>query len=483
MGYTKRIMAKRFYVTTPIYYVNDKPHIGHAYTTIAADVLARYYRQQGYEVFFLTGTDEHGDKVAESAEAAGVAVQDFVDQNAKEFADTFAQLNISQDIFMRTTLREHEQSVKVFMEKLHAHDALYQGEYEGLYCRGCEDFYTEKDLVDGLCPIHKKPPEVVKEKNWFFKLEQYLPQVQQLIESGEMVVAPAHRRNEVMGLFKQDLKDFSVTRERVQWGIDFPPDPSQKIYVWVEALQNYISAIGYGRDEAEFTKWWPADVHLMAKDIIKFHAIYWPAMLLAAGEEPPKQVFAHGFFSLNGQKMSKSLGNVIDPNDLVKEYGSDATRYLLLSQFPFGQDGDIKAELFTEKYNADLANNLGNLVSRTLNMIEKYADGKIPQDVESPIFFDEVKNNIEQLAFDEALKGIWRTIDDVNHMIDDVKPWALAKDESKRHELEKHLGALVRFLADLIPYIEPFMPETAAKIAGAIAAAKITKGEPLFQRK
>lgn len=476
-------MAKRFYVTTPIYYVNDKPHIGHAYTTIAADVLARYYRQQGYEVFFLTGTDEHGDKVAESAEAAGVAVQDFVDQNAKEFADTFAQLNISQDIFMRTTLREHEQSVKVFMEKLHAHDALYQGEYEGLYCRGCEDFYTEKDLVDGLCPIHKKPPEVVKEKNWFFKLEQYLPQVQQLIESGEMVVAPAHRRNEVMGLFKQDLKDFSVTRERVQWGIDFPPDPSQKIYVWVEALQNYISAIGYGRDEAEFTKWWPADVHLMAKDIIKFHAIYWPAMLLAAGEEPPKQVFAHGFFSLNGQKMSKSLGNVIDPNDLVKEYGSDATRYLLLSQFPFGQDGDIKAELFTEKYNADLANNLGNLVSRTLNMIEKYADGKIPQDVESPIFFDEVKNNIEQLAFDEALKGIWRTIDDANHMIDDVKPWALAKDESKRHELEKNLGALARFLADLIPFIEPFMPETAAKIAGAIAAAKITKGEPLFQRK
>ncbi len=474
---------KKFYVTTPIYYVNDKPHIGHAYTTIAADVLARYHRQKGEDVFFLTGTDEHGDKVAASAEQAGLPVQQFVDKNAEEFEQAFANLDISHDIFMRTTLREHEQSVKVFMEKLHAAGALYQGEYEGLYCRSCEDFYTEKDLIDGLCPIHKTKPELVKEKNWFFKLSEYVPQVKALIESGELAIGPAARKNEVLGLLKQNLPDFSVTRERVTWGIEFPPDPSQKIYVWVEALQNYISAIGYGRDEQEFQTWWPADVHLMAKDIIKFHAIYWPAMLLAVGERPPRKIFAHGFFSLNGQKMSKSRGNVIDPNDLVQQYGSDATRYLLLTQFPFGQDGDIKEELFTEKYNADLANNLGNLVSRVLNMIERYAEGKIPQDVESPIFFDEVNEHIERLEFDEALKTIWQAIDQANHLIDDAKPWELAKDPGKRTDLERHLSELAKFLSDLVPVLEPFLPRTADSIAGALVAAKITKGKPLFERK
>ncbi|MFZ6036309.1 MAG: class I tRNA ligase family protein [Patescibacteria group bacterium] len=476
-------MAKRFYITTPIYYVNDRPHIGHAYTTIAADVLARYYRQREYDVFFLTGTDEHGDKVAESAEKAGQSVQAFVDHNAGEFSKAFANLEISHDIFMRTTLKEHAAAVKIFMEKLHAHGALYQGTYEGLYCRGCEDFYTEKDLIDGLCPIHKQKPEVVKEKNWFFKLTQYLPEVQRLIQDNVLVVEPASRRSEVLGLLKQDLKDFSVTRERVRWGIDFPIYPTQKIYVWVEALQNYISAIGYGQDQNQFMKWWPADVHLMAKDIVKFHAIYWPAMLLAAGEKLPKKIFAHGFFSLNGQKMSKSLGNVIDPNDVVREFGPDATRYLLLSQFPFGQDGDIKQELFKEKYNADLANNLGNLVSRVLNMIEQYCGGRIPRDVESPIFLDEVEAHIERLAFDVALKKMWAAIDDANHMIDDQKPWVLVKDPAQREALELLLSQLARFLLDLVKVLEPFMPNTAAQIVGAFSAEKITKGTPLFMRK
>lgn len=475
-------MANQFYITTPIYYVNDKPHIGHAYTTIAADVLARYYRQKGDEVFYLTGTDEHGDKIAESAAKNNMDVEKFVDQNAAEFQKTFANLKISNDIFMRTTLREHNESVQIFMKKLHEAGALYQGEYEGLYCRGCEDFYTEKELVDGLCPVHKVKPELVKEKNWFFKLEEYLPKVEHMIEWGEMTVEPEHRKNEVLGLFKQGLKDFSVTRERVKWGLDFPIDNSQKIYVWVEALQNYISAIGYGRDEEQFNKWWPANIHLMAKDIIKFHAIYWPAMLIAAGEKPPRKIFAHGFFSLNGQKMSKSLGNVIDPNAMVEEYGVDATRYLLISQFPFGQDGDIKESLFKEKYNADLANNLGNLISRVFNMIEQYCDGRIPKQLPSPIYLEMIGEKIEQLEFDEALKNIWQAIAKANQMIDENEPWKMAKDESKKEELNELLSKLASFLSDLVPLLSPFMPDTAASIVGGLNAAKITKGEPLFKR-
>lgn len=473
---------KKFYITTPIYYVNDKPHIGHAYTTIAADVLARYYRQKDYDVFFLTGTDEHGDKVAESAVKNGVDIQEFVDKNAEGFQRSFKNLNISYDIFMRTTDPKHAESVNIFMEKLKEVDALYQGEYEGLYCTGCEDFLTEKELVDGKCPVHNKEPEVVKEKNWFFRLEKYLPEIKKLIESGKIKVMPEARKNEVLGLIKQELKDFSVTRERVKWGLDFSVDPSQKIYVWVEALQNYISAIGYGRDKNNFKKWWPADVHLMAKDIIKFHAIFWPAMLLAAGEKLPKLIFAHGFFSLDGKKMSKSLGNVIDPNELIEEFGVDATRYLLLTQFPFGQDGDIKRSMFKEKYNADLANNLGNLVSRVLNMIEKYTDGKIPKQVESPIYLETIGEKIEKLQFDEVLKEVWQTIAKANQTIDENEPWKMAKDPDKQIALEDLLSDLASYLYDLAAAIKPFMPHTADKIVGSLSSEKITKGEPLFNR-
>ncbi len=462
--------------------MNDKPHIGHVYTTIAADVLARYYRQKEYDVKFLTGTDEHGDKVAESAKEQGIDVKEFVDSNAKAFEDAFQKLDIEYDVFMRTTSPEHNESVQIFMKKLHDAGALYQDEYVGLYCRGCEDFYTEKDLEDGKCPLHNVAPEEVKEKNWFFKLEEYLPKVQKLIETDKIVVKPESRKNEVLGLFKQGLKDFSVTRERVKWGLDFSIDTDQKIYVWVEALQNYISAIGYGRDEKEFDTWWPADVHLMAKDIIKFHAIYWPAMLIAAGIKPPKVIYAHGFFSLDGKKMSKSLGNVIDPNELVDEFGVDATRYLLLSQFPFGQDGDIKRSLFKEKYNADLANNLGNLVSRVTNMIEKYTDGVIPKDVKSPIYFEHVGERIEKLEFDMVLRELWQAVDTANGIIDKNEPWKLAKDESKRGQLEKVLSELANFLLEFAAAIRPFMPTTAAQIIGQLESEKITKGEPLFQR-
>ncbi len=473
---------KKFYITTPIYYVNDKPHIGNAYTTIAADVLARYYRQQEYEVFFLTGTDEHGAKVAQSAGRAGLSSQDFVDQNSELFKKSFTALDISNDYFVRTTDERHTVAVQKFMKLLYGQGDIYEGTYEGLYCVGCERFITEKELVDGHCPYHNAPPEKVSEKNYFFKLKKYLPAVQKKIENDTIRILPASKKKEVLGLFKQGLDDFSVSRENVDWGIPLPFDKKQKTYVWVEALQNYISAIGYGDNEKEFKKWWPADAHLMARDIIKFHCIYWPALLLAADLPLPRLIFAHGFFSIDGKKMSKSLGNVIDPSALVGQYGVDATRYLLLSQFPFGQDGDIKESLFKEKYNADLANNLGNLVSRTLNMIEKYCDGILPKQQPPILYLKPIGNLIERLEFHQALQNIWQAVDKANRFIDEKKPWDLAKLEEQREELEKTLAQLVGFLYELINVLRPFMPQTAEIITGGLAAKRVTKGDPLFKR-
>ncbi len=473
---------KKFYITTPIYYVNDKPHIGHAYTTIAADVLARYYRQKEQEVFFLTGTDEHGAKVAESAAEVGMEPQKFCDINSEKFKQVFEALDITHDYFIRTTSERHAIGVKKFLQKLYDNGDIYEGTYEGLYCVGCEKFITEKELVDGQCPEHKKVPDHVSEKNYFFNLKKYLSEVQRLIEADRISVKPAARKKEVLGLFKQGLDDFSVSREKVEWGISLPFDETQKTYVWVEALQNYITAIGYGDNEAYFEAWWPADVHLMAKDIIKFHAIYWPALLLAAGLPVPKIIYAHGFFSLDGQKMAKSLGNVIDPSDLVAEFGVDATRYLLLSQFPFGQDGDIKRSLFKEKYNADLANNLGNLVSRVLNMLEKYCDGTIPREEESPIYLAHIDEKIERLEFDVALRELWQAVDKANLIIDESKPWDLAKDSRSRGRLEIILSQLAAFLLDFAATVRPFMPSAAAQIIGSLESKKITKGDPLFKR-
>ncbi|MBU0597903.1 methionine--tRNA ligase [Patescibacteria group bacterium] len=475
-------MSKKFYITTPIYYVNDKPHIGHLYTTIAADVLARYYRQNDYEVFFLTGTDEHGAKVAESAKESGLEPKAFTDQNSQLFRDIFKKLDISLDYFIRTTDARHEESVKKFIQKLYDQGDIYEGKYEGLYCVGCEKFITKKELVNGHCPDHKKPPENLTEKNYFFKLKKYLPEVERLIIKDKILIRPDSRKSEVLGFFKQGLDDFSVSREKVEWGIPLPFDAKQKTYVWVEALQNYISAIGYGDNEKDFKKWWPADVHLMARDIIKFHCIYWPALLIASGLEVPKQVYSHGFFTVNNQKMSKSIGNVIDPYTMVEQFGVDATRYLLLSQFPFSQDGDIKASLFKEKYNADLANNLGNLLSRVFNMLEKYCDGKIPQQVASPIYLAPVRELIENLKFNEALREMWQAIDKANKIIDENKPWQMAKDASNRKKLDEILSQLASFLLELVVYIRPFMPSTAATIVGSLESEKITKGEPLFMR-
>lgn len=472
-------MSKKFYITTPIYYVNDKPHIGHAYTTIAADVLARWHRLQGEEVFFLTGTDEHGDKVAESAKKYGQEVLEFVNTNAKKFRQTFDNLNIQYDIFMRTTKPEHEASVKIFMEKLNKAGALYQGVYQGLYCPSCEDFYTEKDLLDGKCPVHLIALKMLEEKNWFFKLKKYLPAVKKVIENGKLEIAPETIKKEVLGLFKQGLKDFSVTREKVEWGLDFSIVPGQKIYVWVEALQNYISAIGYGRNLENYQKCWPADLHLIGKDIIKFHAIYWPAMLLAAGEKLPKKIYAHGFFSINGQKMSKTLGNVIDPNEMVKKYGVDATRYLLLSQFPFGQDGDIKAEKFDEQYNAFLANGLGNLVSRVAKLIEQ-SGGKLKDKLkESDQLFKKFSSSLRKLEFTEAIAVFEAEINNLDDELQEERPWEKAVNDKNRLTFLQE--ASEKILA-ITKAIEPFLPETSLKIKKKFTAPRITKGKPLFPR-
>ncbi|MFA6908672.1 MAG: methionine--tRNA ligase [Patescibacteria group bacterium] len=470
-------MSTKFYITTPIYYVNDKPHIGHAYTTIAADVLARYHRLKGDDVFFLTGTDEHGSKVAESAEKAGMDPQAFCDQNSALFEDAFKGLNISHDIFMRTTSDRHKKSVQMFMQKLFDKGDIYEGVYEGLYCTGCEKFLTEKELVNGMCPLHNRPPEQVKEKNYFFKLSTYLKNVRKLIETGKIVVGPESRKKETLGLFDQGLEDFSVSRERVTWGISLPWDSSQKTYVWVEALQNYISAIGYGDDQAAFEKWWPADVHLMAKDILKFHAIYWPALLLAAGLEVPNLIFAHGFFSLNGTKMSKSLGNVIDPNDLVKKYGVDATRFLLLSQFPFGQDGDIKESEFTTQFNAHLANGVGNLTARVATLIDQ-SGGVIEKNEYSELALATFAH-IEKLAFHEALQGILDEVHKADDRLSKEKPWEKPTDDADRLKL---LGEIAGVIMSIGHALAPFMPDISEKIISHFSQSKITKINPLFPR-
>ncbi|MDZ7798581.1 MAG: methionine--tRNA ligase [Patescibacteria group bacterium] len=481
-------MKKRnkFYITTPIYYVNDKPHIGHAYTTLAADILARYYRDKlGEEnVFFLTGTDEHGTKVAESALKEDKTPQEFADEVASLFKKTWKNLNIDYNDFARTTDKKHEESVDIFMKKLKEAGAVYEKEYEGLYCPGCEKFITKKELVNGKCPDHNRKPDKVKEKNYFFKLSKYADQVKEKIEKGEMKIKPEGRKNEIISLIDQGLEDFSISREKVKWGLALPFDKKQTVYVWVEALQNYISFIGYGHDEKKFKKWWPADVHLMAKDILKFHALFWPALLIATGEEVPHEQFVHGFFTINGQKMSKTLGNVIDPNEMVKKYGVDATRYLLISQFPFGSDGDMDEKRFHDKYNADLANNLGNLVNRVTNMIEKYCKGKIPEFVKSPRSLEKVTKLIEDYSFDQALLEIMKTVTWANQQIDKNEPWQLAKSDEKKDEenLNKLLSSLASLLCHIAKALKPFMPNTSAKITNLIVCDKITKSEALFPR-
>lgn len=470
----------KFYITTPIYYVNDKPHIGHAYTTIAADVVARLHRLLGDDVFFLTGTDEHGAKIAQAAEKQGLSPKEFVDENSAKFSFAWDQIGIAPDKFIRTTDEEHEVAVGKFLEKLKSSGKLYEGEYEGLYCVGHEAFIKETELVNGLCPEHKTKPEHLKEKNWFFKLSEYQKILEDRISNDDFVIRPETRKNEILSFIRSGLEDIAISRPNVKWGIPLPWDPDQTVYVWVEALFNYCSAIGYGADEENFKKYWPADAHLMAKDIIKFHCVIWPALLLAIGEEIPKKIFAHGFFTVDGQKMSKTIGNVIDPNDWVEKYGADAVRYFLLREVPFGQDGDVSEEKLIGRFNGDLANGLGNLFSRVMNMIEKYLDGDIGEFIKSPKDLTAASDAFYNFDFSEGLAAIWKEIAWANQLIDKSKPWELVKTEPEKvKELLLNLSAL---LYDIALKLSPVMPETAQKIKSVLESGEIKKPEPLFQK-
>lgn len=462
----------KYYLTTPIYYINDRPHAGTAYTTVAADVIARYHRSRGDETFFLAGTAEHGAKIAARAEKEGLSPADFCDRNAQYFIDAWQTLAISYDDFIRTTQARHTEAVNVYFTKLKASGKLYEKDYQGLYCVGCESFKHEKDLVDGLCPDHQVAPDVVTERNWFFRLSDYADQIEQLIVDGALRIEPDSRRNEVLSFIRQGLEDIAVSRSRakVPWAIPLPWDDTQVIYVWCEELFNYCSAIGYAIDQARFAAWWPANVHIVGKDILRFHAVIWPALLLAIGESLPAQIYAHGHFTVNGQKMSKSLGNSIDPRELAREFGSDGARYLLLAQMPFGADGDIKTSQFVTQYNADLANGIGNLASRVLAMVEKYCAGAVPtvapEDWQAELvsMWQRYDQAFERLALDQAIAILKELTARCDAFIEQRKPWQLAKDPAQHPQLEATLATLLEAVRQVGLMSWPIMPTTGSAL-------------------
>jgi methionyl-tRNA synthetase len=478
-------MDKKFYVTTPIYYVNDAPHIGSAYTTLAADIIARYYRQKlGKEnVFFLTGTDEHGQKVAQSAKEAGLTPQKFADSVIPKFKDAWKLLNIGYDFFIRTTDPRHEKVVSELLQKVYDSGYVYLGTYEGPYCVGCERFYKESELVDGRCPLHpNKEISHQKEKNYFLKLKELVKdKVLPKLKAGEYNILPEERKNEILSRIEQGVEDVSVSREGVTWGTPVPWDKTQTVYVWIDALVNYYSATRFLEGKGKF---WPADLHLMAKDILWFHAVIWEALLIAAGIELPKTVFAHGFFTVDGQKMSKSLGNVITPKQLVDRYGVDGTRYLLISAVSFGSDGDISLKDFDTKYNADLANGLGNLVSRVAKMSEStegyfYKNGG----KEVPSLFNDVEAEMLKFRFDNALSIIWGAIKGTDEYLSRERPWVKdLSDENQKLSKFVNLTTAIENILAVAFCLKPFLPETAEKIEKQFKGPKIKAEAPLFPR-
>jgi methionyl-tRNA synthetase len=460
----------KFYVTTAIDYINARPHLGHALEKIGADVCARYRRLCGDEVFFLTGTDEHSLNVQRQAEAEGVSPREFCERMIPAFTGAWARLGISYDGFIRTTDPQHEAAVKLLFQRIAEAGFLYEDDYEGLYCASCENYYTEKDAPGLQCPTHQRALERVREKNLFFRLSRFQQQLQTLIESGEFRVEPAVRRNEVLALLREGLQDVSFTRANVQWGVPCPLKPGQTIWIWFDALVNYISAIGYGSDEQTFRKWWPADVHIIGKDITRFHCILWPAVLLAAGLPVPRMVFAHGFVSVEGEKMSKTRGTMIEPAEVLEKYSADVLRYYLMREVPFNGDGDFSWRRLEQRYNADLANDLGNLVNRTLSMLGRYRNGTVPEPGAAELQADAEKttalyrSRMEALEFHLALEQLWAFVTRVNRYVEESAPWKLAKQPGQSRRLDAVLYNLAESVRLISVLVAPVMPAASAQM-------------------
>ena len=489
---------KKFYITTAIDYVNSLPHIGTAYEKIGADVLARLKRMEGFKVHFQMGNDEHSLNVEKAARQAGLAPKIYCDQMRKQFEAIWKKLDISYDDFIQTSEPRHIKGVQKLFQTLYDNGDIYKKLYEGWYCESCEAYFTEKDLVGGLCPNHKSKPKWLQEENYFFRLSKYQEKLHQYIQKHPEFILPTMRRNEILRLVEGGLQDVSVSRASAQWGIPVPFDKTHAVYVWFDALINYITAIGYGTSPANFKKWWPADMHIIGKDITRFHCVIWPAMLMAAGIPLPKTVFGHGFVYLKGEKMSKTLGNVVTPMDVVDLYGADALRYYLLRTSSFGQDSDFTWEDFIRRYNGDLANGLGNLVARTLGMIEQYLDGEIivPKKKSGPLAksmmaiqkkVDSVfKMKSGDIEFHHALGAIWEGLSEADRYINENKPWEKTTSREQRSQILYHVALAIRSMTTLL---KPFLPNTAEKIWTQFGfekwgkkKLKIQKGPSLFPR-
>lgn len=505
-----------FYITTPIYYPNGKLHIGHAYSTIAGDAMARYKRLRGYDVMYLTGTDEHGQKIQEAAEKAGLTPQKYVDEMIAQIKELWKKLKITNDDFIRTTENRHKVIVQQIFEKLLEKGDIYLDEYEGWYCKSCESFFTEFQLEDGKCPDCGREVEKVKEESYFFKMSAYADRLVEYYEANPEFIQPESRKNEMINNFiKPGLEDLAVSRTTFDWGIKVPSNPEHVVYVWIDALTNYITALGYGTENpSKYEKYWPADVHIMSKEIVRFHTIYWPIMLMALDLPLPKKVFAHGWILMKDGKMSKSKGNVIYPGELVDRYGLDALRYYLLREVPFGADGVFTPEAFVERTNFDLANDFGNLLNRTVAMIDRYFDGEISAYVSHETTEDdnlektmkevirEVEEAMDNMEFSVALSSIWRLISRTNKYIDETAPWVLAKDEAQKERLGNVMAHLAESLRISGILLKPFLTESPGQVftqlgivnqditkwedlyeLGLIkAGAKVVKGEPMFPR-